>query len=163
MAGFASGSEPSRNQEGRTLRPAPASLVCSDGRRIRNPCRPCRPSRRPPPSQVPSSPPSPRPSPRRSPAGRRPRPASCKDRGRHHHPDTAKEKPMEGEVIAVGPGARDEAGRLVPLAVKAGDRILFGKWSGTEVKPDGEDLLIMKESDIMGIIEGGPAAKRKAA
>jgi len=78
-------------------------------------------------------------------------------------PDTAKEKPMEGEVIAVGSGARDEAGKLVPLDVKAGDRILFGKWSGTEVKLDGEELLIMKESDIMGIIEGQPAAKRKAA
>ena len=77
-------------------------------------------------------------------------------------PDTAKEKPMEGEVIAVGPGARDETGKLVPLDVKSGDRILFGKWSGTEVKLDGEDLLIMKESDIMGIIEG-TAAKRKAA
>ena len=67
-------------------------------------------------------------------------------------PDTAKEKPMEGEVVAVGPGARDESGRLVPLDVKAGDRILFGKWSGTEVKIDGEELLIMKESDIMGVI-----------
>jgi chaperonin GroES len=78
-------------------------------------------------------------------------------------PDTAKEKPMEGEVVAVGPGARDEAGKLVPLDVKSGDRILFGKWSGTEVKLDGEELLIMKESDIMGIIEGQPAAKRKAA
>jgi chaperonin GroES len=77
-------------------------------------------------------------------------------------PDTAKEKPMEGEVIAVGPGARDETGKLVPLDVKAGDRILFGKWSGTEVKLSGEDLLIMKESDIMGIIEGGVAAKRAA-
>ena len=70
---------------------------------------------------------------------------------------------MEGEVIAVGPGARDEAGKLVPLDVKPNDRILFGKWSGTEVKLDGEELLIMKESDIMGIIEGQPAAKRKAA
>jgi chaperonin GroES len=78
-------------------------------------------------------------------------------------PDTAKEKPQEGEVIAVGPGARDEAGKIVPLDVKAGDRILFGKWSGTEVKLDGEDLLIMKESDIMGIVEGTPAAKKKAA
>ena len=78
-------------------------------------------------------------------------------------PDTAKEKPMEGEVIAVGPGARDETGKLMPLDVKAGDRILFGKWSGTEVKLDGEELLIVKESDIMGIIEGQPAAKRKAA
>ena len=67
-------------------------------------------------------------------------------------PDTAKEKPQEGEVIAVGSGARDESGKLVPLDVKAGDRVLFGKWSGTEVKLDGEDLLIMKESDIMGII-----------
>ena len=69
-------------------------------------------------------------------------------------PDTAKEKPQEGEIIAAGPGARDEAGKLVPLDVKAGDRILFGKWSGTEVKIDGEDLLIMKESDVMGVIEG---------
>ena len=67
-------------------------------------------------------------------------------------PDTAKEKPQEGQVVAVGPGARDEAGKLVPLDVKSGDRILFGKWSGTEVKIDGEDLLIMKESDIMGIV-----------
>jgi len=67
-------------------------------------------------------------------------------------PDTAKEKPMEGEVIAVGPGARDEAGKLVPLDVKSGDRVLFGKWSGTEVKLDGQELLIMKESDIMGVI-----------
>jgi len=77
-------------------------------------------------------------------------------------PDTAKEKPMEGEVIAVGPGARNEKGEIVPLDVKAGDRILFGKWSGTEVKMDGEELLIMKESDVMGIIEGGKAAKRAA-
>jgi len=77
-------------------------------------------------------------------------------------PDTAKEKPMEGEVIAAGPGARNEAGALVPLDVKAGDRILFGKWSGTEVKLNGEDLLIMKESDIMGIITA-VAAKKKAA
>jgi chaperonin GroES len=77
-------------------------------------------------------------------------------------PDTAKEKPQEGEVIAVGPGARDESGKLVPMDLKAGDRILFGKWSGTEVKLDGEDLLIMKESDVMGIIEG-KAASRKAA
>ena len=67
-------------------------------------------------------------------------------------PDTAKEKPMEGEVVAVGPGARDEGGKLQPLDVKAGDRILFGKWSGTEVKLDDEELLIMKESDIMGIV-----------
>src|ERR1700683_3031245 len=74
--------------------------------------------------------------------------------------DTAKEKPQEGEVIAVGPGARDEAGKLVPLDLKAGDRVLFGKWSGTEVKIDGEDLLIMKESDVMGVIEGASAAKK---
>ena len=78
-------------------------------------------------------------------------------------PDTAKEKPMEGEIVAVGPGARDETGKLLPLDVKSGDRILFGKWSGTEVKLDGEELLIMKESDIMGIIEGQAAGKRKAA
>jgi len=77
-------------------------------------------------------------------------------------PDTAKEKPMEGEVIAVGPGARNEKGEIVPLDVRPGDRILFGKWSGTEVKMDGEELLIMKESDVMGIIEGGKAAKRAA-
>ena len=68
-------------------------------------------------------------------------------------PDTAKEKPMQGEIIAVGPGARDESGKLVPLDVKKGDRILFGKWSGTEVKIDGQELLIMKESDIMGVLE----------
>jgi chaperonin GroES len=78
-------------------------------------------------------------------------------------PDTAKEKPQEGEIVAVGPGARDESGKLVPLDVKAGDRILFGKWSGTEVKIDGEDLLIMKESDVMGVVEGTVALKRKAA
>ena len=78
-------------------------------------------------------------------------------------PDTAQEKPQEGEVIAVGAGARDEAGKLVPLDVKQGDRILFGKWSGTEVRLDGEDLLIMKESDILGIVEGAAAARKKAA
>jgi chaperonin GroES len=77
-------------------------------------------------------------------------------------PDTAKEKPMEGEIIAAGPGARNEQGQLVALDVKAGDRVLFGKWSGTEVKIDGEDLLIMKESDIMGIVEGAAAAKKAA-
>src|SRR3954451_13557903 len=77
-------------------------------------------------------------------------------------PDTAKEKPQEGEVIAVGPGARDETGKITPLDVKAGDRVLFGKWSGTEVRVDGEHLLIMKESDIMGVIEER-AASRKAA
>ena len=75
-------------------------------------------------------------------------------------PDTAKEKPMEGEVIAVGPGARDEQGQIVALDVKAGDRVLFGKWSGTEVRIDGEELLIMKESDVMGIVEqSGSQAK----
>src|SRR4051794_18715749 len=78
-------------------------------------------------------------------------------------PDTAKEKPMEGEVVAVGPGARNEQGQLVALDVQEGDRILFGKWSGTEVKINGEELLIMKESDIMGIVEGTPAGNRKAA
>jgi chaperonin GroES len=78
-------------------------------------------------------------------------------------PDTAKEKPQEGEVIAVGPGARDESGKLVPLDVKVGDRVLFGKWGGTEVKIDGQDLLIMKESDVMGVIEGASATKKKAA
>jgi chaperonin GroES len=77
-------------------------------------------------------------------------------------PDTAKEKPQEGEVLAVGSGARNEKGELVPLDVKAGDRVLFGKWSGTEVKLDGEELLIMKESDIMGIIEGAAALKKAA-
>jgi chaperonin GroES len=77
-------------------------------------------------------------------------------------PDTAKEKPQEGEIIAVGPGARDESGKLVPLDVKAGDRILFGKWSGTEVKIDGQDYLIMKESDVMGILEGRAAGKKAA-
>ena len=77
-------------------------------------------------------------------------------------PDTAKEKPMEGEVIAAGAGERDESGKLVPLDVKMGDRILFGKWSGTEIKLDGEDLIIMKESDIMGVIEGRPAKKKAA-
>jgi len=77
-------------------------------------------------------------------------------------PDTAKEKPMEGEIVAVGSGARNEKGEIVPLDVKAGDRVLFGKWSGTEVKIDGEDLIIMKESDIMGIIEGARKAKKAA-
>jgi chaperonin GroES len=77
-------------------------------------------------------------------------------------PDTAKEKPSQGEVIAVGPGGRDESGKLIPIDIKVGDRVLFGKWSGTEVKIDGEELLIMKESDVMGVIEQG-AAKKKAA
>ena len=85
-----------------------------------------------------------------------------KSRGGIIIPDTAKEKPMEGEVIAVGPGARNEKGDLVPMDVKAGDRVLFGKWSGTEVKIDGDELLIMKESDIMGVLEEG-AAFRAAA
>lgn len=78
-------------------------------------------------------------------------------------PDSAKEKPSQGEIIAVGPGARDEAGKLVPLDVKAGDKVLFGKWSGTEVKLDGVDYLIMKESDILGIIEGAASSSKKAA
>jgi chaperonin GroES len=84
-------------------------------------------------------------------------------------PGTAQEKPMEGEIVATGPGARDENGTIVPLSVKAGDRVLFGKWSGTEVKITGEELLIMKESDIMGIIESKkvaevkPATKKKSA
>ncbi len=78
-------------------------------------------------------------------------------------PDTVQEKPMEGDVVAVGPGARGEDGKLHPLDVKAGDRVLFGKWSGTEVKVDGEELLIMKESDIMGVIDGTKASRRKAA
>ena len=77
-------------------------------------------------------------------------------------PDTAKEKPSEGEVIAVGPGGRDENGKLIPIDVKAGDIVLFGKWSGTEVKIDGVDYLIMKESDIMGVIEGSVARKKAA-
>ena len=78
-------------------------------------------------------------------------------------PDTAKEKPMEGEIVAVGPGARNEKGELIAPDVKPGDRVLFGKWSGTEVKIDGEELLIMKESDIMGVIEGAAKSGRKAA
>jgi chaperonin GroES len=78
-------------------------------------------------------------------------------------PDTAKEKPQEGKVVAVGPGIRNEDGKLTPLAVQTGDRILFSKWSGTEVRIDGEDLLIMKESDILGVIEGQPSNIRKAA
>ncbi|WP_341991252.1 co-chaperone GroES [Azorhizobium sp. AG788] len=77
-------------------------------------------------------------------------------------PDTVKEKPQEGEVVAVGPGVRNDKGDLVALDVKAGDRVLFGKWSGTEVKVDGQDLLIMKESDILGVVEGVSAAKKAA-
>ena len=78
-------------------------------------------------------------------------------------PDTAKEKPVEGEVLAVGPGARDETGRIIPLDVKVGDRVLFGKWAGTDVLIDGEERLILKESDILGVIEGKTHAKAKAA
>src|SRR5213082_3956360 len=88
--------------------------------------------------------------------------AEDKSKGGIIIPDTAKEKPSQGEVIAVGPGGRDEAGKLIPIDIEVGDRVLFGKWSGTEVKIDGEDLLIMKESDIMGVIEEG-VAKKKAA
>ncbi|MBV8442822.1 MAG: co-chaperone GroES [Hyphomicrobiales bacterium] len=78
-------------------------------------------------------------------------------------PDTAKEKPQEGEVIGVGPGGRDESGKLIPIDLKVGDRILFGKWSGTEIKLEGEDLLIMKESDVMGVVESRAAPARKRA
>ena len=85
----------------------------------------------------------------------------AKTKGEIIIPDTAKEKPQEGDVIAVGPGARDEAGKRIDMDVKAGDRILFGKWSGAEIKIDGEDLIIMKESDILGLVDA--AAKAKAA
>jgi chaperonin GroES len=78
-------------------------------------------------------------------------------------PDTAKEKPSQGEVVGVGPGGRDDNGKLIPIDIKVGDRVLFGKWSGTEVKIDGQDLLIMKESDIMGVIDEHPVARKKAA
>ena len=78
-------------------------------------------------------------------------------------PDTAKEKPMEGEVVAVGPGGRDEKGHLIAMELKAGDRVLFGKWSGTEVKIDGQELLIVKESDVMGVIEGTAKSSKRAA
>jgi chaperonin GroES len=88
--------------------------------------------------------------------------SEAKSKGGIIIPDTAKEKPQEGEVVAVGPGARNDKGELVALDVKAGDRILFGKWSGTEVKIDGEDLLIMKESDIMGVIDAVATAKKAA-
>jgi chaperonin GroES len=77
-------------------------------------------------------------------------------------PDTAKEKPQEGEVVAVGPGGRDEAGKLIPIDLKVGDRVLFGKWSGTEVKINGEELLIMKESDVMGVVEASAVTKKAA-
>ena len=88
--------------------------------------------------------------------------AEAKTKGGIIIPDTVKEKPQEGEVVAVGPGGRDENGKLVAMDLKAGDRVLFGKWSGTEVKIDGDDLLIMKESDIMGVLDE-PLAKKKAA
>ena len=78
-------------------------------------------------------------------------------------PDTAKEKPSQGEIVAVGPGGRDEAGKLIPIDIAVGDRVLFGKWSGTEVKIDGQDLLIMKESDVMGVLTDVPSSKKKAA
>ena len=88
--------------------------------------------------------------------------AEAKSAGGIIIPDTAQEKPQEGEVVAVGPGARDEAGKLIPSDLKAGDRVLFGKWSGTEVKIDGEELLIMKESDVMGVLEGVKASRKVA-
>jgi len=87
----------------------------------------------------------------------------AKTKGGIFIPDTAKEKPVEGEIVAAGPGARNESGALVPMGVSKGDRVLFGKWSGTEIKLDGEDLLIMAESDILGVVEGSPIAKKKAA
>jgi len=85
-----------------------------------------------------------------------------KSKGGIFIPDTAKEKPQEGEVVAVGPGGRDESGKLIPIDLKAGDRVLFGKWSGTEVKIDGEELIIMKESDVMGVLEGTKASRKAA-
>ena len=90
-------------------------------------------------------------------------PPSVKSAGGILIPDTVKEKPQEGEVIAVGPGARDESGKLTPLDLKPGERVLFGKWSGSEVKIDGEELLIMKETDVMGVIEGAIAVKKAKA
>ena len=89
--------------------------------------------------------------------------AEEKTKGEIIIPDTAQEKPQEGEVIAVGPGGRDESGKVIPLDLKVGDRILFGKWSGTEIKLDGAELLIMKESDVMGVMEGDATPARKAA
>ena len=92
--------------------------------------------------------------------------ADAKTKGGIIIPDTVKEKPQEGEVVAVGPGGRDESGKITPIELKPGESILFGKWSGTEVKIDGEDLLIMKETDVMGVIEGAPETKttsKKAA
>src|SRR5213593_4182200 len=89
--------------------------------------------------------------------------AEAKSAGGIIIPDTAKEKPQQGKVVAVGPGGRDENGKLIPIDLKVGDQVLFGKWSGTEVKIDGNELLIMKESDIMGVLTDVPAAKKKAA
>ena len=89
--------------------------------------------------------------------------AEAKSAGGIIIPDTAKEKPSQGEIVAVGPGGRDEAGKLIPIDLKVGERVLFGKWSGTEVKIDNVDLLIMKESDIMGVLEETSAARKKAA
>ena len=89
--------------------------------------------------------------------------AEAKSAGGIIIPDTAKEKPSQGEVVGVGPGGRDDNGKLIPIDIKVGDRVLFGKWSGTEVKIDGQDLLIMKESDIMGVIDEHPVARKKAA
>src|SRR6186713_1815156 len=89
--------------------------------------------------------------------------AEAKSTGGIIIPDTAQEKPSQGEIIAVGTGGRDEAGKLIPIDLKNGDKVLFGKWSGTEVKLDGDELLIMKESDIMGVLTDVPAAKKKAA
>jgi len=89
--------------------------------------------------------------------------AEAKSKGGIIIPDTAREKPLRGEVVAAGPGARDQRGGIVALDVKAGDHVLFGKWSGTEVKLDGEDLLVLKESDLMGVLQGVPAAASKAA
>ena len=89
--------------------------------------------------------------------------ADAKSAGGILIPDSAQEKPSQGEIVAVGPGGRDEAGKLIPIDIKVGDRVLFGKWSGTEVKIDGQDLLIMKESDIMGIVEGSAKSSKKAA
>ena len=92
----------------------------------------------------------------------RPLEQDAKTKGGIIIPDTAKEKPVEGKVVAVGPGARDETGKLHPLDIKVGDRVLYGKWSGTEVKVDGEDLLIVKESDVMGVIEETKASRKAA-
>jgi chaperonin GroES len=89
--------------------------------------------------------------------------AEEKTRGGIIIPDTAKEKPQQGEVVAVGPGGRDESGKLIPIDINQGDRVLFGKWSGTEVTIDGEELLIMKESDIMGVLVEEASARKKAA